>query len=66
MKLKKYDVMICDEDNCNPMVEKHNGDYCLVDDIIDEVRTRINVSNTLPEQQIAYQHMLEWIGAKEY
>ena len=36
----------------------------LIDDIIKELRGRIDVTNTLPEQQRAYKHFLDWIENK--
>lgn len=33
-----------------------------INDIINELKNRINVSNTLPEQQLALQQFLSWIN----
>ena len=36
-----------------------------VDTIKKELIRRINVTNTLPDQQIAYKHFLEWIESSD-
>ena len=60
--MKRYDVEVCNEyARCDPLVETFGGDYCLVDDIVNELNRRIGASNTLPEQQLALEQMKKWI-----
>ena len=61
--LKRFDVGVCDQGD--PVSEIVDGEFCRVGDVIAEVRRRISVTNTLPEQQLALTQLLEWIEGGE-
>ena len=64
MTLKRYSFNRCDGTGyeCDAeMKEEPDGDYCLVQDIINELRKWMDCCNTLPEQQLAYKNFLKHI-----